>query len=479
MTKRNLPPDQPDPSTGRPDAPVPSAQPSRPRPSRPQAVDATTSLDDFLMSGEDALPFQPSSSTPEEKQPPATGAAPQAFPPLPRDRPSQRRAVPSIEATMALDDLLIDEASSVPGSTSPPNVSPPATVPAAAASQSVPFPPAPAGIAAGPPPPPLMAPLSAVTTSVPLVAPSTPSEDRTERLWSKYRGEAEPPVQRTPMPIPKVRPPAAFEERQATREALDLVWFDSGSVRRIRRQEDWRRIVRELQNKVPDPELDDAAPGSEPAQIEDRREIFEILVRGTPVPAEGVAEALNAGVRADGKYIAPVRLLEGELTMLFDDLEVLRATVAATAPALGASDQQLRDAVTAAQEFLRLEESSSAPLVGQDLKRRIDVALGRSRSANVTPAVVEEQVARAVLVGRRYQRRTVLGGEQICARMQPARSDELIPTYIPVDVASLLPLEQKLRVRVIAELHLRVERFEAHRAALRVLALGRVVEVRG
>jgi hypothetical protein len=48
------------------------------------------------------------------------------------------------------------------------------------------------------------------------------------------------------------------------------------------------------------------------------------------------------------------------------------------------------------------------------------------------------------------------------------------PVYIPEDIAKKLPLFQRFRARVIVELYFQEDQYEAHPAALKVLALGRV-----
>ena len=93
---------------------------------------------------------------------------------------------------------------------------------------------------------------------------------------------------------------------------------------------------------------------------------------------------------------------------------------------------------------------------------------------------LEQQTARSLLTGRKYQRRDVLGGSQLRAALQLPPGEKgntaAVPAYLPASLAAKLPMFSSLFVRVIAELHLRQDQYESHAAALRIVALARVVD---
>lgn len=57
----------------------------------------------------------------------------------------------------------------------------------------------------------------------------------------------------------------------------------------------------------------------EPMDVEDRREIFEILAQGESIDDQGLNEALSGAVREGGKFVLAV-LAAGELRFDFDEL---------------------------------------------------------------------------------------------------------------------------------------------------------------
>ncbi|EYF08104.1 DUF2169 domain-containing protein [Chondromyces apiculatus] len=256
------------------------------------------------------------------------------------------------------------------------------------------------------------------------------------------------------------------------REVLQLLWFDPESAPRFRRQPSWQGILAELEKKPLDKEHEDPGLAREPAEIEDRREAFEILVRASATDAEGMEEALGGAVRSDGKLIPPLRTLAGELIFPFDETEALKVTVAAVTPFVG-SDETLRAAVTTAQDFLKVPDLRSAPAVAEGLMARVVEAWNGGKRP--TPqGYLEAQTERALLEGRCYQRRKVLGGKQLRALAQTAGAQMLLPVYLPDALADGLPLYQRFRVRAIVEVHPQVDQYEVQPLCLKVLALARV-----
>lgn len=255
------------------------------------------------------------------------------------------------------------------------------------------------------------------------------------------------------------------------REVLQLLWSDKESAPRFRRQEAWRKILDELEKRPLDKEFEDPALGKEPMEIEDRREVFEILVRGSATDAEGMEEALSAGIRSDGKLVPPLRILAGELAFPFDEVDALKATIAAVTPFVG-QDENLRAAITNAQEFLKAD-LRSAPAVAEGLTSKIAEAWGMAKRP--TPqGYLEQTVERALLEGRCYQRRKLLGGKQLRALAQIPGSQPLLPAYLPDELADTLPLYQRFRTRAIVEVHPQLDQYEVQPLCLKVLALSRV-----
>ncbi|WP_437693854.1 DUF2169 domain-containing protein [Sorangium sp. So ce176] len=287
-----------------------------------------------------------------------------------------------------------------------------------------------------------------------------------------------------PRPDPAPAPPApasapartpsargAAAARSGPAEIVHLIWFDPESVPRVRRQPAFRPLLEELDERPLDREADEPALAKDPMAVEDHREIFEIIARAGATDADGAQDAVIEAVRDGGKFVPPVCLLAGELIFGFDELETLKATVTAATPLVG-NDDLLRAAVAPAHEFLKLPELRSSPAVAEGLTTRIKEAFEGKR---VAPAgYLRTQTERALLDQRQYQRRPVLGGPHLRALLQPPGSSQQIPAYLPEALAQQLPLYQRFRARILAELHLQVDQHESHPIALRVLALARV-----
>ncbi|HSN97251.1 MAG TPA: DUF2169 domain-containing protein [Candidatus Nanopelagicales bacterium] len=257
-----------------------------------------------------------------------------------------------------------------------------------------------------------------------------------------------------------------------TKPIVQILWFDPESAPRFRRQPAWQKILEELDKKPLDKEHEDPALAKEPGEIEDRREVFEVLVRGSADDAEGMEDALVGAIRSDGKLVPPLRILAGELIFPFDETEALKATVAAVTPFVG-QDENLRASVAAAQDFLKVPDLRSAPAVAEGLAARIAEAWAQGKRP--TPAnYLETQTERALLEGRCYQRRKLLGGKQLRALAQTAGSQPLLPAYLPDELADKLPVYQRFKARAIVEVHPQVDQYEAQPLCLRVLALARV-----
>lgn len=290
-----------------------------------------------------------------------------------------------------------------------------------------------------------------------------------------------------PTPAEPVPPRAVAEpeppKRAIPQEAIELVWYAPELVPRARRKAEWRALLDALERTPLDLEFDDPAFADEPRQIEDRREIFEILAHASPADSVDVSRCL----RDDGKYVPALALFAGELELPFDELSALRATVT-TASLFVGTDEGLRSAVQAAKEFLATPGLMSAPAVAEGLTRRIDEAFAAGKRP-VGAGYLEAQRERVLLEQRQYQRRAVLGGKHLRGLFKlgggeapsgakpgsGAKAAAVVPAYLPDAITNELPLYPRFGVRLVAEVRLAVDRYESSGAALRVMALARTM----
>ncbi len=319
-------------------------------------------------------------------------------------------------------------------------------------------------------PPVAIAPASAEVAAPGVLGISNVAAARSE--WSPGQPQngasgpaASAPAEAQARPVPRAGDP---------RDAVLLVWFDPSSMRRFRRHKPFHEALDQAENESGGPELDDVPLGDTAADVEDRRDVLSILTRALSTDAPGVVDAMERSVSEHGIVVPPIALCAGELTIPFDAVETLQTTVATITP-LSAGDENLKATLQSAREILGLPNLQSAPAVAEGMNRRVLEAFGRAKRA-VTVESIEAQTERALLEQRAYQRRRVFGGKHLRGLLTMHGAKEPIPTYLPEALAEQIPLYTRFRVRLVAEVRAAEDQYEAHPAALRVLAVARVLE---
>jgi hypothetical protein len=257
-------------------------------------------------------------------------------------------------------------------------------------------------------------------------------------------------------------------------DVVELLWFDQEAMPRIRNKTALRTLIKDLENRPPDAELDNITLGRTPAEVEDKRDVFEVLARGRAIDEAGIHEALRRAIREDGKLVPPLELVAGELVFPFDELETLKAHVAMATP-FSVGDEKLRAVLAIAKEFLGTPDLANAPGVSEGLTKQIRDAFAQNKRA-VGSDYLQTQTQWVLLEKRRYQRREVFGDTCIRCLLYAGGSASAVPTYLPESLARKLPMYQRFRARMLADVHLAVDQHETHTAALRVVALTRVTD---
>ena len=284
---------------------------------------------------------------------------------------------------------------------------------------------------------------------------------------------SQPPVDE-PAETPKEE--SKSDEPQRVGQLVQLVWYDEYSVARIRRNPEWALLLEDLEQQY-DEELDDPDYSDEPADVEDRREIYEILSRGKSTDPEMMRTLLLEGIRQGGKVKLPLVLVEGELSFDFDELAELGAVVTTATPYIG-DDEALEAAIDEANEFLEYANPPVGPKVCRAFTDRVRKAFAAGERP-VDEEYFEEQVNRALLTGQCYQLRDVLGERHVRGGYMPdgaSARKAVLPCYLPEDMAPELPMFRTFRASMVAELNVREDQYETHPAALRVLAIARVMK---
>jgi hypothetical protein len=397
----------------------------------------------------------------------APGRAPPTFPGfLARAPADEPRPGDDFEPTGRIDVTGIGDA--LPFVAPPPPVvvpPPPAMAPAPPAPPAPPppVPPPPPSAAARPPPPP----------SVAASAPPSVREPLPGVLAASNAAAGAVP-RSAPAPEPPRAPSAPSPGATPTpAEVVDLLWFDPTVIDRVRDNPPWRGILAALAPRRPAIRYDDEAPPpEEPPEVKDRRDVFGVLTEAEPSGEGGLDEVFSRAVGPMGAFRPPLALVAGELALPFDELETLKATVAAVAP-IAAGDKKIKEIVDTVNELLETPWLEGSSGVAESLTARVKEAF--SQSARLLPAgYLEAHTERRLLEQRHYQRRTLLGKPWIRALLTPPGAAAPIPTYLPADLATVLPMYRRFKARLVVELHLQQDQHEAHGYALRAAALARV-----
>ena len=293
---------------------------------------------------------------------------------------------------------------------------------------------------------------------------------------------------------PKAATPSA-PVRPVGREAVTLLWVDPAKADVILAEPKWSSVQA---SKPPakaagdgEGDEDDALDldleafemeeeGAETQEVQQCRLVQRVLTRGEAVDAAEVEGALHEAIRSDGSLEAPLALVSGELSFPFDPWESLQATIAASAPY--ASDKRVKDAVEGVQEVMKTPGVQRAPGVAEALSSRVREAVAQVQGPQLpgraqSPASIDAQVERMLVEQRAYQKRSVLGQTWIRSLLHTSGSGEPVPTYLPEALSKELPLSPRMRARVVAEVHPQQDPYEGSPAALKALAVARLVTV--
>ena len=280
---------------------------------------------------------------------------------------------------------------------------------------------------------------------------------------------AEPP----PLaPEPAKAAPAAKQPVEG-RRAVQLVWFDPECLPRVRRKSAFRPLLQGIEERSLDADLDDPALARDPAAVEDRRDVFEVVACADAADEAALSEAVERGLRKDGKFVHPFLVVAGEMRLPFDELLTLKATISVASP-FAPGDEALRASISDARDLLDVRDLSCPPGVYEGFTTRIQDAFRKMRRAVAPAGYLEEAAERTLLERRAYQRRDVFGGMYLRTLLTVTNGQRPWPLYLPDTSARKLPMFVRFSVRAIVEGWLQEDQFEQHPAALKAFALAKV-----
>lgn len=274
------------------------------------------------------------------------------------------------------------------------------------------------------------------------------------------------------MPPKNSTPTVETPKQTLSAEVIELIGCDPDAMLQVRSRPSWKKIIADARPRPASREPDEELPPERRQEHRNRRDIIAVLARDAPLnEVERCKEVLDGAVGDDGVFTPPLALLSGEIELGFDELETLKATVAAVSPFVG-GDKKLKEAVDNALELIKSPYAQSA--IGQLEGMAVQIReVFMNGSSNRTLRYLEAHVERALLRERHYQKRRLL--KKTWIRGTFTAGAQPVPAYLPDSLTEDLPLFRRFKVRLIAELHFQLDQFEANPMALQVVAIARLL----
>ncbi len=241
-----------------------------------------------------------------------------------------------------------------------------------------------------------------------------------------------------------------------TGEMVQLLWHDAVNMKSVR-----------------DREARSHAVGTVGLKHDEHAELAHALLTDVRLDAHDVQTAFEGAADGKGWFVSPIVVVAGELEVLFEELDVLKAVTSMAEAMATPSDTELNQVIAKAREFIETPRLLAVPAVCEDLTTRIRDAFVKEK--NQLPAdFLDAPIEEALLLGRRYQTWRTLGGTHLRCLLWTQKETQPFAVYLSNEAAQKLPLFKRFRVRLLAEVHPAQHRSEAPGKTLRVVAIARV-----
>lgn len=258
----------------------------------------------------------------------------------------------------------------------------------------------------------------------------------------------------------------------ARRQAVvTLLHFDAQIMPRVRKN---KRFAAALASKSKGRRAAGLDEPMKDARSEDRNDVLRVLSCGQPSDAPEIRRMLADCLDDLDELEPPLLLVAGELRPIFDEVEVLRTTVA-VAQQVASGDKKVLAAIAVGQEALSAS-ITPRPETTMGFVKQIETAAG---SLSLPTRYVQAEVERVLTEGRKYKRRTLLGAPRVRADLVLMRSGETFPMYVPDAASTSMPLLPTFPVIALCDVIPREDLTESQDEALMAHAVGRVLRMRG
>ena len=245
---------------------------------------------------------------------------------------------------------------------------------------------------------------------------------------------------------------------------LQLLWHDERVRPELRKQPAWRPIIDGIAGDT-DLALDATLARAPSNDADTARSVFELLTYAPPTSIESLGTVLREAVRQDGKLAPPLAVVAGHLRLVHDPVAKLELTAKLLEPFRG-GNAELAQALAGMQPYI---QEPRGAMGGADALSQQLFTAARTHLPGMPPEHFETTVERLLVEERRHTKRDLLGNPQVLARVDG------IPAYLPEAAASALPLCAHLTVRLLVEIHPRLDDAESHPIALAVRAIARTL----
>ncbi len=203
----------------------------------------------------------------------------------------------------------------------------------------------------------------------------------------------------------------------------------------------------------------------------ERASAVELLGSDASTDVSELGAVLAGAVRTTGEIPPTFAVLRGELMLPLCEIQRLHALASALEP-FGAVDKRLADAAAHATEVSQ-RKVVSTDAVDAATRRLLEAHGAAGRPAGELELATDQAILRV----RAFQRRAVCGEEHVRALF--SQGGRAVPVYLPAAAAAALPLCQRLRAVLCAEVMPSQDETESSAVCLRAVALARVVSLRG
>lgn len=263
---------------------------------------------------------------------------------------------------------------------------------------------------------------------------------------------------------PSARPPAPCGE------PFQLLWHDAERMKQVTMGGPPSRSAAHDDDWIAPDRHRASTPIAATGGDDDRARAAALLGGEPTTDVSELFGVLGASVERTGEIRPTFCVTRGELALPLCDVERLGALAGALEP-LGPMDKRVQDAVAFAKEVAGRKITSN-DAVDAATRRLMDAHAATGRPLGDVERAMDQSLLRA----RAFQRRSVFGQEHVRALF--SQGGRGVPVYLREEAALALPLCQRVRVVLLAEIAPSQDETEPFALCLRPAALGRVVPIR-